>query len=471
MDANYIQSLVKQGETQTIEFKKSTAQLHAAFETVCAFLNTFGGSVLIGVTNEGKIIGQEVTDNTRQEIARELSKIEPKPSVEVIYSHLEANKYVIVIQANLNHYLPYVYDSRPFYRNQTTTIRMLQPHYEQLLAEREQLNYSWESVLSKIYTMESLDYEEIRKTIVQAVEANRVPIDALNENTEQILIRLKLLKGKNLTNAAIVLFAKETMPDYPQCMIKMARFKGTDKNAEFIDNQRIYRNAFKIMSAANDFIIRHLPIASFFDKAMWERIDKPALPVLAVREAVINAICHRDYSELSASVSLAIYDDRLEIWNNGSLSPKLKIEDLKKVHESHPRNRLIAKIFYDRKLIEGWGTGTTKMKSLCEDQGLSEPIFLEYSNGFSVVFNFKEPMGASKPIETNGTLDMLTPRQKAIFKILASSEEKTVREIAQQLDQSPALRTVGDDLAYLKKLGMVGIRGRAKTARWFFIKT
>lgn len=470
MNIKDIELLVAKGETQTVEFKKSTAQLHAAAETICAFLNTSGGVVLIGVKNDGIIVGQDVTDSTRQEIARELSKIEPMPLIDVDYVCLEKNKYVIVLQSVTGKCVPYVYDGRSFYRNQTTTLRMPQQRYEQLLIEREPLSYSWESLPAHGYTIKDLDHEEIRRTVLQAIEANRVPIDALNESLESILSRFKLLKGNQLTHAAVVLFAKEVMPPYPQCMIKMARFRGTTKLVDFVDNQRVYGNAFKVLSAASDFIIKHLPIASFFNQSSWERIDKPALPVLAVREAVINAICHRDYSDLSSSISLGIYDDRLEIWNNGSLSSKLSLEDLKKVHDSHPRNRLISKIFYDRKLSEGWGTGTTKMTALCLQQSLPEPLFSEYSGGFSVAFQFKEMVGSSKSGVSSDITCHLTSRQKAILKALAFSEEMTTHEIIQQLKHPPALRTLRDDLAYLKQVNLVGIKGHAKTARWFLIK-
>lgn len=100
-----------------------------------------------------------------------------------------------------------------------------------------------------------------------------------------------------------------------------------------------------------------LLIASHF-KAQLKRIDKPALPVMAVREALINAICHRDYADRATDISLAVFDDRLEIWNSGTLPSQISIEDLRHKHDSVPRNKLIANAFYVRGLIEKWGSGT-----------------------------------------------------------------------------------------------------------------
>jgi ATP-dependent DNA helicase RecG len=80
---NKLKALIKQGESNTVEFKTSTAQLKSSFETICAFLNGKGGTVLIGINNEGEIVGQHVTDATRQEIAREINKLEPEALLDI----------------------------------------------------------------------------------------------------------------------------------------------------------------------------------------------------------------------------------------------------------------------------------------------------------------------------------------------------------------------------------------------------
>ena len=109
MDTGHLNSLIKRGESHTTEFKKSTAQLRPAFETICAFLNSDGGSVLVGVADDGKIVGQEVTDNTRKEIAREVDKIEPPAQINISYETLESNKQVIVITVDPGDHAPYTY--------------------------------------------------------------------------------------------------------------------------------------------------------------------------------------------------------------------------------------------------------------------------------------------------------------------------------------------------------------------------
>src|SRR5579872_555152 len=133
MNLQKIKILASRGESETLEFKKSTAQLFAAFETICAFLNGEGGVVLIGVTDDGKIIGQDVSDNTRQAIAHEIAKLEPATYIDIQYVRLKEGKTVICIIVERGVHAPYVYDGRAFQRNQSTKIRMSQHRYEQLL--------------------------------------------------------------------------------------------------------------------------------------------------------------------------------------------------------------------------------------------------------------------------------------------------------------------------------------------------
>src|SRR3990167_9100972 len=165
MDLEQIKELVKQGESHTLEFKKSTSQLQGVFQTLCGFLNGQGGTVLIGVSNEGKIVGQKVTDNTRKEIAKEINKIEPPVPIDVIYVPIANDKSIIVLEVRAEPYSPYVFDARPFHRNQSTTSRMPQHQYEQLLVKRNHLNYAWDERFSTGYKIEDLDQEEIFKTL------------------------------------------------------------------------------------------------------------------------------------------------------------------------------------------------------------------------------------------------------------------------------------------------------------------
>lgn len=460
-----LKELVANGESSCLEFKKSTTQLKAAFETLCGFLNNRGGTVLLGVTDQGKIVGQEVSDATRQEIAKEIHKLEPPYEVTVEYIPVENGKEVIALHALELTYPPYIYDGRAYQRIQSTTVRMPQHQYEQLLIKRGHLKYAWDESSAVGYNVSDLDHEEIYRTLRQGIAANRISESALNDPVSSILERLKLVQDGALTNAAVVLYAKEVWPNYPQLQIMMARFRGTTKTAPFIDNQSFYGNAFQILNEASNFIRKHLFIESFYQEDSFERIDKPTLPVLAVREALINSICHRDYSNRSSHIALAIYDDRLELWNYGKLPNDLRVEDLSTAHHSNPRNKLIASTFYSRGFVEKWGTGTTKMIDMCREHGIPDPIFKEYSGGFSVTFTFKDPLGV--PATKELPKDILSLRQQEIVSILKESGPLSPKMIGLKLKDKVTDRTLRHDLAFLKKLGMLNSTGRANSTVWF----
>lgn len=462
-----LQKILAEKESDTVEFKKSTSLLRPTFETICAFLNGHGGIVLIGINDKCQIVGQDISDSTRQEIARELQKIEPAAHVEIEYIPVEGSKQIITIKVEAGKHIPYIYDGRPYQRNQSTTSRMSQHRYEQLLIQRGQLNHSWEELFASDYDIDDLDHEEILRTIQEGVHVNRIPPEALNDNIEDALIRLKLLENDRLKNAAIILFAKDVFPSYGQCMLKMGRFAGISYTSDFIDNQHIYGNIFILLSEANNFIKRHLPIASIFHHEALERIDTPALPVLALREALVNAVCHRDYSLQSGSSTLAIFDDRLEIWNTGVLPPQLNVNDLKKRHESYPRNKLIASVLYIRKFFEKWGSGTNKMFNLCHEQSLPEPEFAEYSGGFSVSFKFKTPLNIKIPVPSK--TQQLNQRQEEILTIITTQQPVTIQQIMTQLNNPPSQRMIQKDLKDLREKGLIESQGAGKKTTWILL--
>jgi ATP-dependent DNA helicase RecG len=465
MNIGQLKQLISKGESNHLEFKKSTSQLKAAFETICAFLNNKGGIVLLGVKDNGQIIGQNVTDNTKQELAREIKKIEPNAPIEIYYIPLDDGNQVIALEVPPGKHIPYAYDGRPFERNQSTTERMTQHLYEQLIIKRGQLNHDWDEYLTSDYSIDDLDHEEIRKTIKEGVDHDRISVKALNDSLKQILSNLKLLEHDALNNAAVALYAKNPKSNFTEYTISLARFKGVDKLGDFIDNKRVTGNIFQLISAAHEFASRHLPIASYFEADKLQRIDQPAVPVLALREALINAMCHRDYTIRNTTFTLAIYDDRLELWNVGGLLPPLNIEALQHPHGSYPRNKLIADVLYKRGWIESWGSGTLRMIDYCSNNKTPAPIFSEYSGGFSVTFPFKEKMGHYPQGEPKTEIN-LTIRQEKILSILADGSILSANQIFSYLQDNSSLRTIQADLTELKKLGVIKQIGKGLQSKW-----
>ena len=255
------------------------------------------------------------------------------------------------------------------------------------------------------------------------------------------------------------------IPEFPQFNLRVARFKGTTRD-EFLDNRQYAGSAFALMRRAERFLIDWMPVAGKIVPGQMARIDTPALPVEAVREALANAFIHRDYASAAGSVSVALYDDRLEVISPGELHFGLTPEKLYLPHESKPWNPWIAKVFYRRGLIETWGRGTLKIAGLMQEAGLAPPTLKVRDDFVTMTFDLPAPLVRTK--------------NRGIFeKSPEKSSEKSSEKILQFLRKTPAMsakalaeklgissRAVEKQIELLKKAGFVRRVGPAKGGHW-----
>jgi len=445
------------GEWEHIEFKKTTGELHGGMETLCGFLNGSGGKVLFGVTNAGRIQGQDMADATHQEVANAIRKLEPPAWIEQIRIPVAGTKEVLILETTQQTDGPYTFDGRPYQRIGNTTSRMPQAEYQRRLLSRASARHRWENQVAEGYSGSDLDVEEIDRAVRAAIYCGR--LESQSSDPFDALDRLQLRVDGQLLNAAVVLFGRKFMPYYPQCTVRLARFKGMDKS-EFLDQRQLHGHAFQILDEAMHFILRNIPIAGRFEPGKLERQDVPLYPPLALREALVNAICHRDYTIAGGAIFVAIYDDRLEVTSLGLLPPGVTVADLKRDHSSRLRNPLIAGVFYRRGLIEQWGRGTQKIVDWCVAAGQPEPEFEEQAG--AVVVRFR-PSGYHPPLRVGHDL---TDRQRKVLLILSGGERWMVKDILDRLEPRPAKRTLQDDLSMLQSLGLVELSGRGAGARW-----
>lgn len=221
-----LKTLAKQGESERLEFKTSTSSISTGMQTVCAFLNSnHGGTVIFGVKDDGKIVGQDVTDKTRKDIAAELNKIEPHAKIDVEYVQVADKLQAIVFLVNPGEKAPYTYDGRSFVRNQSTTMRMSKEEY--IYLHNTNNPTTWEGLTGNKCTIKDLDQKRIKEVIRMAVYEKRLPEDAISESIPSFLKKLGLMVDGRLTNAAVILFCKDEYKEFMQSTIKLARFKGT----------------------------------------------------------------------------------------------------------------------------------------------------------------------------------------------------------------------------------------------------
>ena len=230
---------------------------------------------------------------------------------------------------------------------------------------------TWDETVKTDTILSDIDPEKVRKFLSRAIAERQWQIDPQTP-VQQALNQLNLMRNGQLTVAALLLFSRRPQHFLVQGCLRCARFKGNSE-VEFLDMKLVEDDIVAQVEEAMAFVQRNIRMAVKIEGQL-ERKEQWEYPLDAVREGITNALCHRDYAD-SGNVLVKIFDDRLEIWNPGSLPPGLTVDDLRNSHESKPRNKLIARAFFLIKYIEQFGTGTGRMINDCLEAGVPEPEF------------------------------------------------------------------------------------------------
>ena len=455
-----LKNLIQSDEHRQLELKKTTGELKDGMHTACAFLNTEGGWLFFGIAPTSlKILGQQVTDNTQREIAQALSYMEPQVDVRVEYIDVPERPDHKVIAMHFDGWawgmVPYTYHGCPYYKVESTTKEMPRDMYEERLRRSKPDMFAWERQPSDFTDITSLDEKLIRGVVRLGVERGRLSELALTEPIGDVLGKWKLTTGERPLNAATALFTKDTGM-YTQFTMRLARFQGTDKN-EFIDNQRVEGNIFVLLNEAMNFFRKHLNMHGKIVGLV--RDEYLEVPAEALREAVLNALCHRQYERYNLTIGIAIYDDRIEIENPGILPPQITPESILQPHLSYPYNPLIANVLYSTTYIENWGSGVKRIMEACQKRGVAAPTWS--INGGFVVVTFMRPIKGDNQSDTQdgtqdgtqggtqeGNLDKWIEKQirenpQITTEELAKMSKKGLRTIKRHIAKMPHVRYVG----------------------------
>lgn len=284
---NDIQTIIHRDESRILEVKKTTGEIVAGMQSGCAFLNTEGGWLFFGIhPTTLKILGQDVADQTRQDIAKEMRKFTPAIDLAAQYVDVPSrpNQKVIAIwfPAPVGFAAPYTYDNRPYYKVENTTSIMPREMFEERIRLSNPKKFSWEKTPCPDIDVNSISAKTLDDIILSGINKGRIPREASrlkNRFAKLDHLGLRTSDG-SLTNGAIVLCGKTPNREFTQCKVRLARFEGTDMD-KFRDQTVCYGNLLEQYDAIIAFCQKHMFLAGNMDQI--ERIDILTVPIKALR--------------------------------------------------------------------------------------------------------------------------------------------------------------------------------------------
>lgn len=464
MEAKNLLKIVGSRESITVEWKESLSDTKRIMKSISAFSNTEGGKIIVGVSEKnGSPIGVQIGRGTIENFANVISQhTDPKVNPRITVRKIEG-KDIIIIEVKQSPHRPVLANGIPYARVGSSSLKMSKDDHERSIVEKYIDRTRFDNQVCKGASLKDIDRNLLKEFILKGKSERGLDLSE-KASVREALMRLKLLKDGKPTNAAILLFSAPH-DFYPQCELKCVRFKGLDVTEDMLDLKPITGSVIHQLRDAEKFIFDHIALSAWIESGKLERQEKWEYPPKAIREALANAIAHRDYWS-TAKIQVRIFDDRIEFWNPGRLPVGWTTETLTKKHESVPPNPLIAKQFFWVKYVEEVGSGTNKIVKWCRGWGLPDPVF-EYTETSIVVTLKKAPTaGAREDREaTGGTREKAREktREKILYCIRGNSAI-TTSELAEKCHLT--IKGVEWNIGRMKKEGLIKRVGPDKGGHW-----
>lgn len=430
-------------ESKTVEFK--TAFNHDTIESLVAFANTEGGSVYIGVRDDGRVVGVSLAAESETVWINEIkSKTAPAIIPDADRIVVDGKNVVRLSIASLPVKPTSVqgcYYIRKGKANHLMSIAELSDMYLKTMSS------SWDAMPSE-HLLEDISLEKVSRFAVRMNPEN--PDDPM-----RVLRKLSLISGGRPTNACYLAFAS----DYcSETSFQIGRFK---TRSHIIDDRTFNEDLLGEIDGVMDFIKKHL---------MGEIVitDKPQhdirydYPLEAIREIILNMLVHRDYCNPHITNTVKIFDDHIEFTNAGGLPDGLTVKQiLSDNYISSPRNPKLAALFKEARLIEKYGSGIRRVIDACKAHGSVEATFEDHGKWFKVVLS---KLVADK---TNGLGERLGEIRESILEILKKDSTMSISKLSKKLSISDT--AIEGHISWLKKKGLLSRVGGARGGRWLVV--
>lgn len=421
-------------EQQNIEYKQSWHDDYLKW--VCGFANANGGVIYIGKDDKGNVVDIADYKKLMDDIP---NKIKNAMGITVeVNLHEEQGKHFIEI-ITPPYSVPISLRGRYYYRSGSTKQELTGASLNEFLLKKS--GKTWDDVIEQRATFDDIDEKTVKTFLAASENAGRLPENNQGLTIPELFEKLRLTENGQLKRAAIIFFGKDPGKFYPSIYVKIGRFGKSDTDIVFQEMEE--GNLIVLLNAVLNQLNHKFLIRSIGFEGM-HRIEKGEYPLPALREMLLNALVHRNY--MGAPVQIRVYDDKINIWNEGTLPAGLTLEALKHSHPSRPRNPIIADVAFKGGYIDAWGRGTIKIIDTCKEAELPEPKMQEQDGGFIITL--------FKNILTEEQLKKLGLNARQIKAVLFVKEKGRISNKEYQEVLGVARMTATRDLTLLVEKGI-----------------
>lgn len=440
-------------ESQNIEYKESWRTEYLKW--VCGFANAQGGTIYIGIDDDGKVVGVKEIKKLMEDIPNQIQS--GLGIIADVNRRTKDGLDYIEIKVNSSTY-PVNYHGEYHYRSGSTKQQIQGAALTEFI--REKTGYLWDAIPVDNISVNDLDRSSFDIFRREAVRKRRMEKEDLNISDEELLDHLDLQVGGKLKRAAVMLFYRKPGRIITGCYVKIGRF-GEGSDLQYQDT--VEGSLFSIADRVIDLIYtKYLKAAITYEHDV--RVETYPFPREGVREAIYNALGHNNYAA-SIPIQIRIEDDAMYISNNCILPKNWTVETLMKPHKSEPFNPSIANVFYRAGYIESWGRGIQKICEACRELGTEDPEYTVLGNDLTVKFTALKSPKVSDIIISKYQIDTLDDTLGG--KILVLLKEKptiTQNEIAEYLGISvPSIKRA---MKKLLESGHIVRKGGRRYGRW-----
>ena len=426
-------------ESQNIEFKVTWREEYLKW--ICGFANAYGGTIFIGKDDSGNVIDLRDAKKLLEEIPNKVRDI-LGILVDVNLHQTDQGKYIEILVEQYPY--PVNYKGQYHYRSGSTKQELKGAALDKFLLQKK--GKRWDGVPVPNVSTNDLRQETFDFFRKRAFRSQRIDEESLADSNEHLIENLQLKEGKFLKRASILLFYTNPEKYVTGAYIKIGFFE-SDSDLRFQDE--IHGNLFEQIEKTTELLFTKY-IKALISYEGLNRVETYEYPKEAIREALLNAVAHKDYSG-GVPIQISVYNDKLMIWNEGQLPENWTVKNLLEKHASRPYNPDIAHALFRSGYIESWGRGTIKIINECKKAGIPEPVFTYDSSDISV--EFRKDIYNEKHLQS---LDLNVRQVKAVLYVKEKGRitNKEYQDINNTTDRT-ALRDLETliELKIIKRIG------------------